>query len=120
MTSDLPLLRRSLLRTGSHGLGGLALSQRLRVEVSPELRSRQPRRAKRVIWLSMAGGPFHLETSDYKPKLAPMDGQPMAESFTKSQQIAQLRGKELKCLVPQHSFAQGRNFRLTDIKGPLW
>ncbi|HBB74995.1 MAG TPA: sulfatase, partial [Planctomycetaceae bacterium] len=27
-----------------------------------------PQRAKRVIWLSMAGGPSHLETFDHKPK----------------------------------------------------
>ena len=27
-------------------------------------------KAKRIIWLYMAGGPSHLETFDYKPKLA--------------------------------------------------
>ena len=36
-----------------------------------------PPRAKRVIWLTMAGGPSHLETFDYKPKLAEMHGKPM-------------------------------------------
>src|SRR4051794_23759642 len=34
-------------------------------------------KAKRVIHLYMAGGPSHLETLDYKPKLAELDGQPM-------------------------------------------
>ncbi|MCB0188870.1 MAG: DUF1501 domain-containing protein, partial [Caldilineaceae bacterium] len=48
----------------------------------------------------MAGGPSHLETFDYKPKLAEMDGQPMPESFTKGQPIAQLQGAALKCLGP--------------------
>src|SRR5258708_37492279 len=52
----------------------------------------------------MAGGPAHLETFDYKPKLAAMDGQPMPESMTKGKQIAQLQGKELKCFGPQHPF----------------
>src|SRR5215211_5228680 len=61
-------------------------------------------KAKRIIWLYMAGGPSHLETLDYKPKLAEMHGEPMPESFTKGQPIAQLQGKELKCLAPQHSF----------------
>jgi hypothetical protein len=61
-------------------------------------------RAKRIIFLTMAGGPSHLETLDYKPKLAEMNGQPMPESFTKGQPIAQLQGKELKCLAPQHAF----------------
>ena len=39
-------------------------------------------KAKRVIWLSMAGGPSHLETFDSKPKLAEMHGQPFPESIT--------------------------------------
>jgi hypothetical protein len=61
-------------------------------------------RAKRVIHLCMAGGPSHLETFDYKPELAKMHGQPMPESFTKGQPIAQLQGAELKCLGPQWNF----------------
>jgi hypothetical protein len=61
-------------------------------------------RAKRIIFLTMAGGPSHLETLDYKPRLAEMHGQPMPESFTKGQPIAQLQGKELKCFAPQHPF----------------
>jgi len=63
-----------------------------------------PAKAKRVIYLYQAGGPSHLETFDYKPKLAAMDGQGMPESFTKGQQIAQLQGKELKCFGPQYGF----------------
>ena len=62
-------------------------------------------KAKRVIFLCMAGGPSHLETLDYKPKLAEMHGQPMPESFTKGQPIAQLQGnKKLTCFAPQHPF----------------
>jgi Protein of unknown function (DUF1501) len=63
-------------------------------------------RAKRVIYLYMAGGPSHLETFDYKPKLAEMNGQPMPESFTKGQPIAQLQGAKLTCLAPQHKFVK--------------
>jgi hypothetical protein len=62
-------------------------------------------RARRVIYLTMAGGPSHLETFDYKPTLAKMDGQPIPKSLTDGQPIAQLQGaKELRCLGPQHSF----------------
>jgi len=53
-------------------------------------------KAKRVIFLCMAGGPSHLETFDYKPKLDEMNGQPMPDSFTKGQPIAQLQGQKLK------------------------
>jgi hypothetical protein len=61
-------------------------------------------RAKRVIYLCMAGGPSHLETFDHKPRLAEMHGKPMPESFTKGQPIAQLQGQALKCFGPQHPF----------------
>src|SRR5436309_1925974 len=61
-------------------------------------------KAKRVIWLCMAGGPSHLETFDNKPKLAELDGKPMPESFTKGQPIAQLQGQQLRCFAPQYTF----------------
>ena len=61
-------------------------------------------KAKRVIFLYQAGGPSHLETFDYKPKLAEMHGKGMPESFTKGQQIAQLQGQTLICFGPQHEF----------------
>ena len=63
-----------------------------------------PPRVKRVIFLCMAGGPSHLESFDHKPKLAEMDGQPMPESFTKGQPIAQLQGQRLVCLRPLIKF----------------
>ena len=61
-------------------------------------------KVKRVIQLYMAGGPSHLETFDYKPKLAKLHGEPMPESVTKGQPIAQLQGKALKCFGPQWEF----------------
>ncbi len=63
-----------------------------------------PAKAKRVIWLTMAGGASHLETFDWKPKLAEMHGKPMPESMTKGQQLAQLQGQKLVCFGPQTKF----------------
>jgi hypothetical protein len=63
-----------------------------------------PAKAKRVIWLYMAGGMSHLETFDHKPKLAAMHGKPMPESYTRGQPIAQLQGAKLNCFGPQHPF----------------
>src|SRR6185369_2399103 len=63
-----------------------------------------PQRAKRVIHLYMAGGPSHLETLDPKPRLGEMNGQPMPESYTRGQPIAQLQGAQLRCFAPQHAF----------------
>ena len=104
--------RRVFFGTAAQGLGGVALASL----INPSLlqaagtggaitHGHFPPKAKRVIWLTMAGGPSHLETFDYKPKLAAMDGQPMPESMTKGQQIAQLQGQALKCFGPQHEFA---------------
>jgi len=63
-------------------------------------------KVKRVIYLYMAGGMSHLETWDPKPTLAKMHGQPMPESVTKGQQIAQLQGAKLNCFGPQHPFVK--------------
>src|SRR5439155_1174548 len=61
-------------------------------------------KAKRVIHLYMAGGPSHLETFDYRPKLRQLNGQAMPDSVTKGQPIAQLQGKELRIMEPQYEF----------------
>ena len=61
-------------------------------------------RAKRVIHLCMAGGPSHLESFDPKPVLAERHGQPMPESLTAGQPIAQLQGKALTAFAPQTTF----------------
>ncbi len=103
--------RRTFLGKTTQGLGALALadltaSVRLDAAASTGVLGALPlpQKAKRVIWLSMAGGPSHLETFDPKPKLAELDGQPMPESFTKGQQLAQLQGQKLTCFGPQHAF----------------
>ena len=91
------------------GLGSLALTslvgagERDTGFVSP--RHIVPR-AKRVIYLCMAGGPSHLESFDYKPELARRDGQPMPASVTTGQPIAQLQGQPLKILGPRFPFAR--------------
>ncbi len=102
--AQVALSRRSFLRGGAN-LGALALAGLLRPGIfaaapgSP-IHQRQldfAPRAKRVIFLCMAGGPSHLETFDYKPTLDRMHGQPMPESITAGQPIAQLQGEKLRC-----------------------
>src|SRR5262249_50385779 len=113
------LTRRAFLGRSGSGLGMLALASLLK---PPLLKGDETakiptdhwpgavhpldfeQRIKRVIYLYMAGGPSHLETFDYKPKLAQMHGQPMPDSFTKGQPIAQLQGQKLNCFAPQHPF----------------
>jgi hypothetical protein len=52
-------------------------------------------RAKRVIWMYMAGAPSQVDLFDYKPDLVKYGGEPMPESLTKGQQLAQLQGSKL-------------------------
>jgi hypothetical protein len=61
-------------------------------------------KVKRVIDLCMAGGPSHLESFDPKPELERMHGQPMPESLTAGQPIAQLQGMALTAFKPQTTF----------------
>ncbi|MBI4556771.1 MAG: DUF1501 domain-containing protein [Candidatus Hydrogenedentes bacterium] len=113
---QLLLTRRQFLGRGACGIGTLALAGllnngRAMAATGSELPWRgvispyhvSPR-TRRVIYLFMAGGPSHLETFDYKPKLVEMDGKPMPDSFTKGQPIAQLQEKELRCFAPQYGF----------------
>lgn len=103
-----PLHRRTFLHRSAYGLGGIALASLLdrsllgRVGAAPTgwngvlTDAHFPVRAKRVIHLCMAGGPSHLETFDWKPRLKELHDQPFPESFTRGQQLAQLQNKELK------------------------
>ncbi len=109
----LRLTRRTLLGKLTTGIGSAALATLLRpssAAAAAEIGEGVVRplhfapRAKRVIFLCQAGGMSHLETLDYKPKLAELHGQPMPESYTKGQPIAQLQGQKLTCFGPQHSF----------------
>ena len=82
--------RREVLRTFSGGFGLLALgalggfgelgrTHWMQDAAANPLAARAPHfaaRAKRVIWLNMAGAPSHVDTFEYKPKLNAADGQP--------------------------------------------
>src|SRR5262249_34724821 len=76
------IARRWFLRDCGVGLGGAALASLLNREstAAPANTSLAPRaahfasRAKRVIYLFMAGAPSHLDLFDYKPKLVELNG----------------------------------------------
>ena len=98
------IARRTFLSRGGIGLGAMALGSLLdggpaRGERAAPGAAIDPLpivpMAKRIIWLYMAGGMSHLDTFDFKPKLVEMHGQPMPESITQGQQIAQLQGQKL-------------------------
>jgi hypothetical protein len=121
-TLPLEIARRTFLNRAGISLGGMALGSLLTGTAGAKTNKAQDDRwlgtlrplhfqptAKRIIWLYMAGGMTHLDTFDHKPELERLHGQPMPESFTKGQQIAQLQGQPLNCFAPQHPFRKWGN-----------
>ncbi|MCA8999764.1 MAG: DUF1501 domain-containing protein, partial [Planctomycetaceae bacterium] len=76
--SSLPIVnRRRMLQRSAVGFGSVALSAMLQsnsVFAERPDSCHFPPRAKRVIFLFMKGGPSHMDTFDYKPKLQEDDG----------------------------------------------
>ena len=101
---------RLLHRTRRHffadcgvGLGAMALASLLGEETARAAKESDRRRAveplaprpghfapkaKRVIFLFMAGGPSQLELFEYKPELQRLHGEPIPESFTRGKRFA--------------------------------
>ena len=93
--------RRSLLQTTSSGIGWLAFSAlaqmaSARSGLSPQA-PHLPARAKRVIFLTMRGGPSHVDLFDHKPDLIKHHGK--AASLGRDSAGARLFG-------PVHPLAQ--------------
>ena len=89
--------RRHFLRDCGVGLGSIALSalsgSTAKASESPSdpLAPRTPHftaRAKRVIYLHMAGSPPHLDLFDYKPELVRLDGELCPDEYFQGQRFA--------------------------------
>ncbi len=111
------LARRWFLRECGVGLGAMALGQLLggasraadaaRSSSNP-LAPRQPHfpaKAKRVIYLFMAGAPSHLELFDNKPQLAKFDGTLPPPEMLKGYRAAFINPNS-KLLGPKFKFAK--------------
>ena len=109
--------RRHFLKTCTSGLGAIALGSFLGCEsaiLNPSKAKQVPNlnaiqhfapKAKRVIYLHMAGAPSQLELFDYKPKLQTLHGQPCPQSLLEGKTFAFIKGTP-RMLGPQAHFAQ--------------
>jgi hypothetical protein len=105
--------RRQFFGKCGLGVGSMALASLLNQKLfaaDPEnpLRPRQPHfapKAKRVIYLHMAGAPSQLDLFDYKPKLKELDGKPCPESLFKKERFAFIKGVP-KMLGTPHKFTK--------------
>jgi hypothetical protein len=76
---------------------GLSATQRPQIEPANPMAARKPplpAKAKRVIYLFMAGAPSQLELFSDKPKLRELTGQPPPPSLLKGRRFAFLKGNE--------------------------
>ena len=108
--------RRHFLRNCPLGLAALWLGSRTHASTpatpghdpAQPLRAAPPHfpaRAKRVIYLHMAGSPSQLELFDHKPDLARLDGRDCPPSFLAGKQFAFIQGIP-KMLGNQYPFQQ--------------
>src|SRR2546425_3099584 len=114
------LTRRWFFRECGVGLGAIALGSLLgessvsaasKIAGVNPLAPKQPlfkARAKRVIYLFMAGAPSHLEMFDYKPELAKWDGKLPPEELIKGYRAAFINPSS-KLLGPKYKFAKHGN-----------
>ena len=72
--------------------------------MAPDIAHFAPK-AKRVIYLHMAGAPSQHELFDYKPELDKLNGQECPQEFLEGKQFAFIQGVP-KMLGPQYSFKQ--------------
>lgn len=116
--SALDVTRRHFFRGAGLGFGALALNslqtQQLRAaeksdqrttSVSTRTKATLPIKAKRVIYLHMAGSPSQLELFDYKPELQKLHLKDAPAAFLEGKRFAFIKGVP-KVLAGQFQFRQ--------------
>lgn len=99
--------RRFLLNTGM-GLGATALSSLIsRNALADDLRANFAPRAKRVVFLFMAGAPSQVDLFDYKPELNKLFKTELPESIRRGQRVTAMTKGKTKLVAPsKFKFAQ--------------
>ena len=104
---DLLQNRRQFLRNAGMGLGAAAFSNLIPQANAAQKGLHHKPKAKRVIFLFMAGAPSQLDLYDYKPDLHKLFKKPLPKSVTKGQRVtAMTRGKEQLIAPSKFKFNQ--------------
>ena len=106
--------RRQFLRQSAMGLGATVLgsmASKLSAGTFNPLGQHHAPRAKRVIFLFMAGAPSQLDLFDYKPDLHKQFNQPLPPSVSMGQRVtAMTKGKEQRVAPSMFKFSpKGQN-----------
>jgi hypothetical protein len=100
--------RRSFLLNSGMGLGAAAFSSLIpQVRAASEPGLHHPAKAKRVIFLFMAGAPSQVDLFDYKPDLHKLFKTELPKSVSKGQRVTTMtRGKDQFIAPSMFNFAQ--------------
>ena len=121
------ITRRHFFNRCGLGVGSLALQQILagesqasvKIDPANPMASRRPHhtaKAKRVIYLFMAGGPSQLDLFDHKPLLEKYSGQKPPESLMSGKRFAFLKGNETLLASPRKFGTYGQcGMTLSDL-----
>ncbi|MEK7831882.1 MAG: DUF1501 domain-containing protein [Acidobacteriota bacterium] len=85
--------RHFFKQAAGFGIGSMALGSLMNEQLLAKSVSAIAPKAKRVIYLFMAGAPSQLDMFDYKPALQKHDGQPIPEEFIKGERFAFIQGR---------------------------
>jgi len=107
------LTRRTFFRRGVASLGAMSLSSLLHQPAAARSHPTRPAlhfapRAKRVIYLTMSGGPSHIDLFDYKPALQRHHGTELPGSIRMGQRITGMTSgqKSFPCVAPMFKWQQ--------------
>ncbi|MCH2207452.1 MAG: DUF1501 domain-containing protein [Lentisphaerales bacterium] len=109
--SNFMMNRRSVLKSGI-GLGSIALAGMMGNEAqaagkpNPKDYMTIKPKAKRVIYLFMAGGPSHMDTFDYHPEMRKLNGTELPDSIRNGQRLTGMTSgqKSFPVVAPMHGF----------------
>ncbi|MFP6673669.1 MAG: DUF1501 domain-containing protein [Pirellulaceae bacterium] len=104
--------RRQFIGNACMGLGAAALSSLPgSISAAPPSGLHHPAKAKRVIFLFMAGGPSQLDLFDHKPDLEKLHGQPLPKEISGGQRVTTMtRGKKQEICASIFKFSpQGQS-----------
>lgn len=91
--------RRQFFATTGKGLGAAALTSLRGGQADAETngvlaRTHLPAKAKRVIWLFMAGAPSHIDILDHKPKMVDMFDEDLPASVRQGQRLTTMTASQ--------------------------
>lgn len=104
--------RRQFIKNASIGLGAAVVSSMTGpLSAAPPRGLHHAPKAKRVIFLFMAGAPSQLDLFDYKPDLEKLHGQPLPKEISRGQRVTTMtRGKEqVICASIFKFYRKGKN-----------